>query len=57
MRFRGWAKGLEMLKEAKEKYGMPTVTEVMSPNDVAVVCEYADVLQIGVLILRRILRC
>lgn len=40
-------KGLELLREAKEIYGMPTVTEVMSPNDVAIVAEYADVLQIG----------
>lgn len=40
-------KGLELLREAKEKYGLPTVTEVMSPVDVPLVAEYADVLQIG----------
>jgi 3-deoxy-7-phosphoheptulonate synthase len=40
-------KGLELLREAKEKYGLPTVTEVMSPSDVPLVCEYADMLQIG----------
>ena len=40
-------KGLELLREAKEKYGLPTVTEVMSPNDVEIVAEYSDVLQIG----------
>jgi 3-deoxy-7-phosphoheptulonate synthase len=40
-------KGLELLTEAKEKYGLPTVTEVMSPQDVELVAQYADVLQIG----------
>jgi 3-deoxy-7-phosphoheptulonate synthase len=40
-------KGLELLREAKEKYGLPTVTEVMSPTDVTLVAHYADVLQIG----------
>lgn len=40
-------KGLELLREAKEIYGLPTVTEVMSPVDVPLVAEYADVLQIG----------
>lgn len=40
-------KGLELLREAKEKYGLPTVTEVMSPQDVTLVAQYADVLQVG----------
>lgn len=40
-------RGLELLREAKEKYGLPTVTEVMSPTDVSLVAQYADVLQIG----------
>lgn len=40
-------KGLELLREAKARYGLPTVTEVMSPVDVPLVVEYADVLQIG----------
>lgn len=40
-------KGLELLREAKARYGLPTVTEVMSPVDVPLVAEYADVLQIG----------
>jgi len=39
--------GLELLKLAKEKTGLPIVTEVMSPNLVEGVSEYADVLQIG----------
>ncbi len=40
-------RGLELLREARERYGLPTVTEVMSPQDVTLVAQYADVLQIG----------
>jgi 3-deoxy-7-phosphoheptulonate synthase len=40
-------KGLEYLAEAREQTGMPIVTEVMEPGLVQVVCEYADILQIG----------
>jgi 3-deoxy-7-phosphoheptulonate synthase len=40
-------KGLELLKEAREEYGMPVITEVMSPQDVTLVAQYADILQIG----------
>jgi 3-deoxy-7-phosphoheptulonate synthase len=39
--------GLKILKKAKEASGLPIVTEVMDPRDVACVSEYADVLQIG----------
>jgi 3-deoxy-7-phosphoheptulonate synthase len=39
--------GLEYLAEAREQTGMPIVTEVMEPGLVPVVCEYADILQIG----------
>jgi 3-deoxy-7-phosphoheptulonate synthase len=39
--------GLKMLAEAREETGLPVVTEVMSPEDVRIVEEYADVLQIG----------
>ena len=39
--------GLEMLVEAGQKYGLPVVTEVLSPDDVARVAETADILQIG----------
>ena len=38
---------LEMLREAREQSGLPIVTEVLSPQDVELVAEYADVLQIG----------
>jgi 3-deoxy-7-phosphoheptulonate synthase len=39
--------GLKILAEAREETGLPVVTEVMSPEDVGIVEEYADVLQIG----------
>jgi 3-deoxy-7-phosphoheptulonate synthase len=39
--------GLELLKEAGEELGMPTITEVMDPRDVEVVYEHADIIQIG----------
>ena len=40
-------KGLEILAEAREQTGLGIVTEVMSVEQVDVVCEYADVMQIG----------
>jgi 3-deoxy-7-phosphoheptulonate synthase len=39
--------GLELLAEAREKTGLPIVTEVMEPGLVPLVAKYADVLQIG----------
>lgn len=39
--------GLQYLAEAREQTGLPIVTEVMEPALVPLVCEYADVLQIG----------
>src|SRR5574341_271713 len=40
-------KGLELLREAREEFGLPVITEVMSPQEVALVAQYADILQIG----------
>ena len=40
-------KGLEILAAAKEKTGLPIVTEVLEPADVPLVSQYADILQIG----------
>ncbi|MDW8316424.1 MAG: 3-deoxy-7-phosphoheptulonate synthase [Anaerolineae bacterium] len=40
-------KGLELLAEAREATGLPVVTEVMTPEAVPLVSQYADVLQIG----------
>ncbi len=39
--------GLQYMAEAREQTGMPIVTEVMEPALVPLVCEYADILQIG----------
>ncbi|MHB1134374.1 MAG: 3-deoxy-7-phosphoheptulonate synthase [Chloroflexota bacterium] len=40
-------KGLELLREAREQYGLPVVTEVMSPQEVNLVAQYSDILQVG----------
>lgn len=46
--FRGLkGQGLKMLVEARDETGLKIVTEVMAPDDVELVGEYADVLQIG----------
>ncbi|HSP64985.1 MAG TPA: 3-deoxy-7-phosphoheptulonate synthase [Candidatus Deferrimicrobium sp.] len=46
--FRGLgAQGLEHLRRARELTGLPVVTEVLTPADVAVVAETADMLQVG----------
>ena len=39
--------GLKFLAEAREKTGMPVVTELMDPRDIDVILKYADVIQIG----------
>ena len=39
--------GLELLAQARERYGMPVVTEVVDPHHVTLVSKYADILQIG----------
>jgi 3-deoxy-7-phosphoheptulonate synthase len=39
--------GLRYLREAADQEGMPCVTEVMDPSEVAIVEEYADMLQVG----------
>jgi 3-deoxy-7-phosphoheptulonate synthase len=38
---------LRLLSEAREETGLPVVTEVMSTEDVDVICEHADLLQVG----------
>ncbi|GCE24836.1 3-deoxy-7-phosphoheptulonate synthase [Dictyobacter alpinus] len=46
--FRGLGEeGLKLLAKARDEFGMAIITEVMTPTDVAMVCEYADILQIG----------
>ena len=39
--------GLKWMKEAGEKYGLLTITEVMAPEFVDICAEYADILQVG----------
>ncbi|MBI5025433.1 MAG: 3-deoxy-7-phosphoheptulonate synthase [Nitrospirae bacterium] len=39
--------GLKYLAEAREKTGLPVVTELMDPRDIDVVIKYADIIQIG----------
>ncbi len=39
--------GLRYLAEARERSGLPVITEVMEPSQVDIIAEYADILQIG----------
>jgi 3-deoxy-7-phosphoheptulonate synthase len=39
--------GLRYLAEARERSGMPVITEVMDPSQVDIVAEYSDILQVG----------
>jgi 3-deoxy-7-phosphoheptulonate synthase len=46
--FRGMGEdALKLLAQARAETGLPIVTEVMTPTDVALVARYADLLQIG----------
>ena len=46
--FRGMGEaGLKLLGKARSAFGMAVITEVMTPTDVPLVSEYADILQIG----------
>ncbi|HAV10267.1 MAG TPA: 3-deoxy-7-phosphoheptulonate synthase [Dehalococcoidia bacterium] len=40
-------KGLELLADARKKFGMPVVTEVVDTGSVNLVAHYSDILQIG----------
>ncbi len=40
-------KGLELLAEAREEFGLPFVAEVLDPRDVDLVCSYADIIRVG----------
>src|SRR5487761_387224 len=39
--------GLKILATAREETGLPVITEVLTPQDVDIVAQYADILQIG----------
>ena len=46
--FQGLGKeALQILDEVRRETGMPVVTEVMGTEDVDVICEHADMLQVG----------
>ncbi len=46
--FRGLGEaGLKLLAKARDAFGMAVITEVMTPTDVSLVSEYADILQVG----------
>ena len=46
--FQGLAEeGLRLLAEARDRTGLYIITEVITPTDVPMVAEYADILQIG----------
>jgi 3-deoxy-7-phosphoheptulonate synthase len=46
--FRGMGEdGLKLLAAARQRFGLPVVTEVMNIEDVELVSQYADMLQIG----------
>jgi 3-deoxy-7-phosphoheptulonate synthase len=39
--------GLKILRDVGDRYDVPVVTEITDPRNVEVVCEYADMLQVG----------
>jgi len=46
--FRGLGRaGLDLLAEARERFGLPFVAEVVDPRDVELVAGYADLIRIG----------
>jgi 3-deoxy-7-phosphoheptulonate synthase len=46
--FQGLEKaGLELLAQARERFGIPVITEVVDPHDVNLVAKFADILQVG----------
>ncbi len=46
--FQGYGeKALRWLKEAGDRYDMATVSEIMDPRKVSMMCEYVDILQVG----------
>ncbi|MFH1459137.1 MAG: 3-deoxy-7-phosphoheptulonate synthase [Candidatus Omnitrophota bacterium] len=40
-------KGLKIMKQVCDDFGLLSVTEVMDPRDVGLVCKYVDIMQIG----------
>ena len=40
-------RGLKLLEAAANRHGLVTITEVMDPRSVELVCQHADILQVG----------
>jgi 3-deoxy-7-phosphoheptulonate synthase len=40
-------KGLELLAEAREEFGLPFVAEVLDPRHVEIIASYADIIRVG----------
>ena len=38
---------MKLLAQARQETGLPIVTEILSPENVDLVAEYADVMQVG----------
>ena len=49
----GLKKGLEMLRQIKEKFDVPIVTDIHTPDQAAAVAEVADILQIPAFLCRQ----
>src|SRR5574344_1853302 len=49
----GLEKGLEMLKKVKDKYDLPIVTDIHTPDQAKIVAEVADILQIPAFLCRQ----
>ncbi len=46
--FQGLAEdGLKILREVVDKHGLPIVTEAVDPRHVELICQYADMIQLG----------
>ncbi|PMQ02230.1 MAG: 3-deoxy-7-phosphoheptulonate synthase [Dictyoglomus sp. NZ13-RE01] len=39
--------GLKLLKEVKEEFNIPVITEIMDPRDLEIALDYIDIIQIG----------
>jgi 3-deoxy-7-phosphoheptulonate synthase len=40
-------RGLELLSNARERFGLPIITEIVDAHDVKLLSKYADILQVG----------
>lgn len=46
--FRGLeSRGLQLLRSAGDRYGLPVISEILDPRDLPVFAEYVDIVQVG----------